>query len=189
MQDFISKYPEGTILISIQPMAKDRTKIWSIEKYIRTAERLSDLPSVQVLFFVDPKEIERLAQQLPAHRDTLQIVADPLPDAIVKLAACRLFIGNDSGFYHLAYALGLNVIGLYRSRRNMKIWSHPSDRSRPIWFFLPAFIRRHWRKFISVKRVYNTAVELIRPETDLRPNQIYLDISHIKNPESGRSDA
>jgi ADP-heptose:LPS heptosyltransferase len=161
---FTSRYPEKNLLIGIHPSAKDRTKAWSIDKYVQTAMLLSKLPSVRVLFFAAPGDTELIAQKLPQDNEDIEIVTDPLSDAIAILSACRVFIGNDSGFYHLAFALGLKVIGLYRSRRNMKIWSHPSERSKHICFYLPAFARGHWRKFISVERVYNTAIELTGSE-------------------------
>jgi ADP-heptose:LPS heptosyltransferase len=157
---FTSRYPGKNLFIGIHPSAKDRTKAWSIDKYIQTAKLLSELPSVRVFFFAAPGETDSIAQKLPADHRDIEIVTGSLSDAIANLSACNVFIGNDSGFYHLAYALGLKVIGLYRSRRNLKIWSHPSERSKHIYFYLPAFARMHWRKFISVERVYNTALEL-----------------------------
>ena len=78
-----------------------------------------------------------------------------------KLAACDLLIGNDSGFYHLAFALGLPVVGIYRSLRGAQRWSYPSPRSRVVFSWMPRPFRQHWARWISVERVLRAARKVV----------------------------
>ncbi len=158
---FASLHNRTPNLIGIHPGAKDRTKIWTLDKFVATATLLSKIPSTRAVFFLHPDEAAIFRQNYVEASTQFEIVEDPLPEAIAKLASCSLFIGNDSGFYHAAYALGLPVIGIYRGPSNKRIWAHPSPRSRNISFYLPGVVRKHWRRFITVDKVFKAAEELL----------------------------
>jgi ADP-heptose:LPS heptosyltransferase len=157
---FRSLFPPGEILVAMQPGAKDKTKVWPAEKFIALAGALARRPGTTVCFFLAPDDrttFDRLLPDIPGvHRFT-----ESLEVLLPKLAACRLFIGNDSGFYHLAYALGLEVVGIYRSRRYRKVWSYPTPRSRGVYFYLPSPLRHHWKRCVSVGRVRKAAEGLL----------------------------
>ena len=155
--EFLSNFPEKQKLVAIQPGAKDSTKVWPAVKFRDLAIRLAQIPDVKILFFLTKQESEIFTPNFLNTHPNIIYITEPLNDLAPKLAACDLFIGNDSGFYHLAYAFGLPVVGIYRSRRNLKIWSYRSPRSQAIYFYLPTFIRKHWKKCISVQRLYNAA--------------------------------
>jgi ADP-heptose:LPS heptosyltransferase len=157
---FRDRFSPDEILIAIQPGAKDKTKVWPPEKFIELSRRLIIRPMVRVLFFIGSDERDVFDKRLPDTPNILRI-EEPLKSILPKLATCDLFIGNDSGFYHLAFSLGLRAVAIYRSRRNMKVWSHRSPRTRAVCFYLPSPVRRHWTKCVSVNHVLKAAVSLL----------------------------
>jgi ADP-heptose:LPS heptosyltransferase len=158
---FRSGFPKDEVLVAIQPGAKDKTKAWPPEKFVALARRLTALPDASVIFFLGPDERDGF-ERLTGDDPRILRIAEPLESLIPKLSACCLFVGNDSGFYHLAHALGLRTIGIYRSRRNMKVWSHRSDRSRAVCFYLPSPVRQYWKKCLSVNRVWKAAESMLK---------------------------
>jgi ADP-heptose:LPS heptosyltransferase len=90
----------------------------------------------------------------------MHCVSAPLEDVVPKLAACDLCIGNDSGFYHLAFALGLRVVGIHRSLRGAQRWAYRSPRSRVVISWMPRQIEQDWARWISVSRVLRAARRL-----------------------------
>jgi ADP-heptose:LPS heptosyltransferase len=157
---FRSEIREKT-LFALHPGAKDGTKFWPLEKFSELALRLANRPDTGVLIFLGPGES---GFPIPSHPRIRRILL-PLDEALPILAACGMLIGNDSGFYHLAHALGMPAVALFRSQRNRQIWAYRSPRSRAIWFYLPSPIRRHWHRFVSVGRVERSALGLITPRT------------------------
>jgi len=152
--------------IAIQPGAKDKTKCWPMQKYRQLIRRFSENPANKIKLFLTPEErrwYESSAKQDPPG---LEILTESLDTLLPKLAVCDLFIGNDSGFYHLSYALNIPVVGIYRSRRNMKVWSYPSSRSKAVNIWLPSPIRKYWHHFVTVKMVYHAASTFLNPSTD-----------------------
>lgn len=77
------------------------------------------------------------------------------------LAACDLSIGNDSGFYHLAFALGLKTVAIHRSLRGARRWSYRSPRSRVVICWMPRQLARDWTRWVSVRRVLRAARRLV----------------------------
>jgi ADP-heptose:LPS heptosyltransferase len=157
---FREGFPEP-ILIAIHPGAKDTTKSWPQDKFIELALRLVRRADAAVLVFVGPGES---GFSVPNH-PRIRRIALPLDEVLPALAVCGILIGNDSGFYHLAHALGMPAVALFRSQRNRRIWAYNSARSRSIWFYLPSPIRRHWHRFVSVDRVERAVWNLFNRKT------------------------
>lgn len=158
---FRARFAQGQRLIALQPTANDPTKIWPAEKFCELASRLAAPPQTTVVLFLDAAARKTFNETVLRPPQDLITLTEPLGSAIAKLAACDLFIGNDSGFYHLAFALGLQVVGIYRSRRNAQVWSYRSPRSRGVYFYLPSMVRRHWGRYLSVHRVMRAVQSLI----------------------------
>lgn len=150
---FRAQFPQANYLIALHPGAKDPTKKWPAAKFAELARRLAAQPDCVVLFFLGPGEKSDFSQAPLPQLPNLRRIEEPLDTAVALLHACDTFVGNDSGFYHLAYALGLNVVGIYRSRRNMRVWSYSSHRSHAVCFYLPSQVRRYWHKFITVDKL------------------------------------
>jgi ADP-heptose:LPS heptosyltransferase len=159
-QAFRSGFPPDHLLVAIQPGAGDPKRVWPAEKFLALITELVALPRVTVLVFLSGSEaLFRVPGYLPDCRN-LRWVSEPLDGVLPKLAACDLFIGNDSGFYHLAFALGLRVVGIYRSLQGARRWSHRSPRSRRVFCRMPRQLHRDWTRWVSVQRVLRQARKL-----------------------------
>jgi ADP-heptose:LPS heptosyltransferase len=157
---FRAAFPHDSLLVAIQPGAGDPKRTWSAEKFRALAGALAERPQVTVLFFLsDTEALFRAPGYLP-DRVNLRRVSARLEDVVPKLAACDLCIGNDSGFYHLAFALGLRVVGIHRSLRGAQRWSYRSPRSRLVISWMPRQLERDWVRWVSVRRVLRAARRL-----------------------------
>jgi ADP-heptose:LPS heptosyltransferase len=160
---FRAGFGHHRLLVAIQPGAGDPRRIWPAEKYRELACRLAGRPGVSVLFFLSEAESFFRAPGYLPDDPNLQLVSDRLDDVVPKLAACDLYIGNDSGFYHLAFALGMPVVGIHRSVRGAQRWAYRSPRSRVVINWVPRQLDRDWTRWVSVSRVLR-AVRGLTPE-------------------------
>jgi ADP-heptose:LPS heptosyltransferase len=157
---FRAGFPHDSLLVAIQPGAGDPKRNWSAEKFRALAGALADRPKVTVLFFLsDTEALFRAPGYLP-DRVNMHYVSARLEDVVPKLAACDLCIGNDSGFYHLAFALGLRVVGIHRSLRGAQRWAYRSPRSRVVISWMPRQLEQDWARWVSVPRVLRAARRL-----------------------------
>ena len=148
------------LLVAIQPGAGDQRRIWPAEKFRALACALAERPRVTVLFFLsDAEALFRAPGYLP-DRANLRCVSGRLEEVVPKLATCDLCIGNDSGFYHLAFALGSRVVGIHRSLRGARRWAYRSPRSRVVISWMPRQLERDWTRWVSVPRVLRAAYRL-----------------------------
>lgn len=89
-------------------------KLWPCDRFAALADSLSER-GLQPILIGTPADSERV-------RAVLDVCRSPVPNLIgavsrdaelAMLAACRLFVGNDSGPMHLASAVGAPVLGLF----------------------------------------------------------------------------
>jgi ADP-heptose:LPS heptosyltransferase len=159
-QAFRAGVPGERLLVAIQPGAGDPRRVWPAEKFRALASALTEQAGVAVVVFLsDTDAIFRVPGYLP-DRPNLRLVAEPLATVVPKLAACDLCIANDSGFYHLAFNLGLNVVGIYRSLRGAQRWAYRSPRSQAVLCWMPRQLHRDWERWVSVQRVLRAARKL-----------------------------
>jgi ADP-heptose:LPS heptosyltransferase len=157
---FRAGFPHDSVLVAIQPGAGDPKRNWSAEKFRALAVALAERPRVTALLFLsDTEALFRAPGYLP-DRPNMHCVSAPLEDVVPKLAACDLCIGNDSGFYHLAFALGLRVVGIHRSLRGAQRWAYRSHRSRVVISWMPRQLEQDWARWVSVPRVLRAARRL-----------------------------
>ncbi|SHM31419.1 glycosyltransferase family 9 protein [Phytopseudomonas punonensis] len=137
--------------VMLHPLSYNAKKNWPAPKYLALARRLK-AAGYQPQFVLSPKErCDSLAAFAP------EFEVPEFADA--KALAAHLYesgfvIGNDSGVGHLASALGIPVLTLYRKRRDGFCW-------RPGWgdglvvrpVFSLSFMRDKWAMFMSVGRV------------------------------------
>jgi hypothetical protein len=158
---FRAGFPPTHLVVAIQPGAGDLNRAWPAEKFRALTSALAELPRVTVVMFLGEGETRfRVPGYLP-ERPNLRWVSEPLESVLPKLAACDLFIGNDSGFYHLAFALGLRVVGIFRSLRSAQRWAHRSPRSRVVLCWMPRQLHPDWARWVSMRRVLRTARRLV----------------------------
>lgn len=152
--------PASTV-IAIQPGAGHPKRVWPPEKFAALISELTLRPAVTVRLFLSDDEAHFMDPGFLPERANLQCVREPLDAALPRLATGDLFIGNDSGFYHLAFALGLRVLGIFRSLSSVRRWAYRSPRARTLFPFVPEPFRGEWSRWISVRRVLRAAHRLV----------------------------
>ena len=125
-----TKTPSGSIHLSINASAAE--KEWPLDNWIDLTKRLlAARPSIDLVATASskPREITRLRTLADAVADSrLQCVEGP---DIAQLAAilqrCRLHIGADSGVLHLAVALGVPTLSIFREYEGLNEWAPVGD--------------------------------------------------------------
>jgi hypothetical protein len=159
-REFRSGFPRDSLLVAIQPGAGDRNRIWPAEKFRELALALSAQARVTVLFFLSAAEAHFRAPGYLPERNNVRLVSTELEGVLPSLAACDLCVSNDSGFYHLAFALGSRVLAIHRSLRGARRWAYRSPRSRAVVCWIPHQLDRDWARWVSVRRVLAAARSL-----------------------------
>jgi heptosyltransferase-2 len=90
-------------------------KCWPPERYAALADRLIAACDADVLLFGAPAESGMAARIVGAMRQSAVnlVGATNTAELPALLAACQLFIGNDSGAMHVAAAVGVPVVGIF----------------------------------------------------------------------------
>ncbi|HJQ64816.1 MAG TPA: glycosyltransferase family 9 protein [Gemmatimonadales bacterium] len=151
----------GSTVIAIQPGAGAPGKLWPAEKFSELIIALTQRESVVVLLFLSGEEPQFSASGFLPVRDNLRLVQLPLADALPVLASADLFIGNDSGFAHLAFALGLRSVVIFRSLASARRWGHRGARARALFPYVPKPFRGEWSRWVSVRRVLRSVRRLL----------------------------
>lgn len=158
---FRAQFPGDAVLVAVQPGAGDPRRVWPAEKFRALAGALTERADATVLLFLSEAEARFAEPGFLPERPNLRWVRAPLEEAVPMLAACDLSIGNDSGFYHLAFALGLKTVAIHRSLRGARRWSYRSPRSRVVICWMPRQLARDWTRWVSVRRVLRAARRLV----------------------------
>ncbi len=99
--------------VALHPGSGSVRKNWPAEKFFMLAELVRRSMGARPLFVLgeaDAAAARALARLAP----TVPVLANrPLKAVTSVLAACRGYVGNDSGITHLAAALGLPVVALF----------------------------------------------------------------------------
>ena len=123
-------YQLSTInLLAVHPGSGSERKNWPEAKWAELLPHLLSATDFNLLVVGGEAEGERLqrlaATLLPARTQVAQSL--PLADLAHRLAACRAFIGHDSGISHLAAAVGLPGLVLWGDTAE-EIWRPPSEK-------------------------------------------------------------
>jgi len=118
-----AQVPDGAIHFSIN--ASTHLKEWPLENWIELAKQLANESKVKIV---------ATGSESPRERSKLDVFASALGSrvqvssglSIARLAAllsrCALHVGADSGVLHLAMALGLPTISLFRNYPSLRGW-------------------------------------------------------------------
>lgn len=102
-------------LLGIHPGASCPSKIWLVERFADTADKLIDRYGFRVLVLSGPKDID-LAQNVLGcmkHKAVNLAGKTTVSQLASLLKRCNLLISNDSGPVHIASALGAPVISIF----------------------------------------------------------------------------
>lgn len=137
--------------VMLHPLSYNAKKNWPAAKYLALARRLRKA-GYQPQFVLSPKErgdylhIFEPEFDVPAFSDAKALAGHLYESGYV--------IGNDSGVGHLASALGIPVLTLYRKRSDGFCWRPGWGHGRVVRpAFSLSFLRDHWAFFMSVNRV------------------------------------
>ncbi|MDY0093372.1 MAG: glycosyltransferase family 9 protein [Candidatus Vecturithrix sp.] len=147
----------GPLRVAIHPGSGSSSKNWPIEHFVELCLRLVQAFSLNISLVVGPAE-QTLLQKISCNLfsiSPLKILAQlPLPELARELQSCALYIGNDSGISHLAAALNIPTIAIFRTS-NPAIW-------RPVGKYVLVFHEP------SADQIYNAAAEYVYNIQDLR---------------------
>lgn len=109
------------LLIGIHPGGNWEYKLWNAEKYAQLASTLSKEKNATILLFAGPNE-RKLQTQVADMMDTPPILVETenLQEVAALIAACDVYIGNDTGPMHIAAAVGTPVIALFGSTNHSR---------------------------------------------------------------------
>jgi ADP-heptose:LPS heptosyltransferase len=161
---FKDRHGKANRLIAIQPGGADPNKVWPAEHYLELIEHLLRASRVKVVLFLSPSESHFLNEGFLPQDQRLIVVQEPLNQLVSKLAACDLYIGNDSGFYHLAFALNVPVVGIYSRKKSIRIWSYKSYKARSVYKLLPKPMLKSWKRLLRPKDVLRTVQPYLKSE-------------------------
>jgi hypothetical protein len=145
--------------VMLHPTSYNAKKNWPYTKYLRLARRLKR-QGFDPQFVLSPKERAEWAPHFEPEFNVPQFAN--AQELAAYLYESGYVIGNDSGVGHLASALGVPVLTIYRKRRDGFCW-------RPGWgvnevvrpsISLGAF-RGAWKFFLSVSRVERSFKRLL----------------------------
>ncbi len=107
----------GTRLIAVHPGSGGRPKCWPVERYFEVIERLQSESESFIILFTGEAENRELREAVSRYsngrKNTLHAAGLELMSAASLLSSAGLYIGNDSGFSHLAGILGCASVVLF----------------------------------------------------------------------------
>lgn len=102
--------------IGIHPGGNWIYKLWDAQKYAQLATILSEKFSAAILLFAGPEERELQAQVADRmHPSPILVKTRNLRHLAALIAACGVYIGNDTGPMHIAAAVDTPVVALFGS--------------------------------------------------------------------------
>ncbi len=156
---------DGRLLVAVHPGSGGKIKCWPLEKYFELVARIARDARPIFLFFSGPAEEQAMKKQINrfsrSRNDVTHIADCRLRTAASLLSRCNLYIGNDSGFSHLAAATGCRVLALF-GPTNPVVW-RPLGNVEIVSAGFPAPIDR-----IAVDTVFRLAASILTPEAVLK---------------------
>ena len=123
----LAQPPTRSNIIALHPGSGSELKNWPEQKWEQFISIL--IKDGESLLLVggeaEFEKVRRLAALFP-NANLRVLLNEPLTTVSRELAACRLFVGHDSGITHLAAALGLPCLVLW-AETNEKVWRPLGD--------------------------------------------------------------
>ncbi|WP_137818626.1 glycosyltransferase family 9 protein [Pseudomonas sp. 2FG] len=155
--EFVARRHQRRVML--HPVSYNAKKNWPYGKYLRLARRLRQ-QGFDPQFVLSPKERAEWAPRfeaefaVPQFADTQELAA--------YLYESGYVIGNDSGVGHLASALGVPVLTIYRKRRDGFCWRPGWGRNEVVRPSISLGAIKHaWMAFLSVSRAQRAFKRLV----------------------------
>ncbi len=101
-------------IAGINPGAGFPTKLWSIERYAQLADRLTEELGFSVLLTWGPGEEEIVRNIADSMKQQSWIApATTIAESIGLYKKLSLFVGSDSGPFHICWALGVPTVSVW----------------------------------------------------------------------------
>jgi len=126
----------GKRWIALHISARERIRLWPVEKFIEVAKGLARQELGVVLLWApgaendprhpgDDERAAAIATRAGADVALVPARTSKLDELIAALSLCRAFIGVDGGAMHLAAGLGLPIVGLFEGVASQQRHWHP----------------------------------------------------------------
>ena len=125
----LNSQPSTLNLLALHPGSGSERKNWPEAKWAELLQHLISSTEFGLLLVggeAEGERLQRLAAALPPARSQVA-QSVPLAELAGRLAACRAFVGHDSGISHLAAAVGLPGLVLWGDTAE-EIWRPPSEK-------------------------------------------------------------
>jgi hypothetical protein len=152
--------------VVLQPFSASPSKDWSPKRTHLLGQRLRS-EGVDVRVVVAPPDLERWHGT--AQGDLPITVSPDLYEVARVLASADVFVGPDSGLGHLASALGVMTVSLFRRASSARFWRPAFSPGRIVLapLRLPGkHGSRHWAKLVSVGRVHGAVRAMLESRGD-----------------------
>lgn len=127
VEGWVSSHVETSLrVVGIHPSARLAVRRWPLDRFARLARELQATPGVQVVIFIDP---DGYGRELACIEGVLS-VQPTLAELPAYLAACDLFVGNDSGPAHVAGAVGTPTVTIFGPQ--VAAWYRPYGASHRV---------------------------------------------------------
>jgi len=101
-------------IAGINPGAGFPTKLWSIERYARFADKLTEELGFSILLTWGPGEEEMVRNLAESMKQKSWIApATTIAESIGLYKKLSLFVGSDSGPFHICWALGIPTVSVW----------------------------------------------------------------------------
>jgi heptosyltransferase-3 len=117
------KIAKDECVVGFQPGGCLRPRLWPIGRYAALMKRLDSYGRARILVFLGPGE-QDIRRQLSRRIKGRLIFAQEknLRRYMALLAGCRAFVTSDGGPLHIALALGVPSVGIFRNDKHAYYW-------------------------------------------------------------------